>query len=175
MKRITTLMVAPAIALAATQAQAQETPTNTPETPNSVRFGINRLTDGDTGDRTGRTGFQLGLSREIGSAGRIDLDFSRQSERDNDIQTGGLSYVHKFPFGSDGRFYGGLGVGVFHVSVDARNSGAGFDESKVVLGGKVLVGYQFNQRFFAEAAYNLLGKVDGANPSSISLVAGIKF
>lgn len=192
MKRITTSMVAPlvapALALTATQtfisqAQAQATSATEAtiagekERPYSVRLGGSALSDGDTSDDTGRTGFLLGVSRDIGKAGRADLDFTRQSKNGEHIRTVGLSYLQRFPFGQTNRFYGGLGVGVYSVSVDTRGGGSGLGgthESAIRPGGKILVGYQRN-RLFTEAGYNLIGKVSGENASNFFLQVGLKF
>ena len=178
MKRITTLMVAPALALATAQSQAQENDAleGDADTPHSVRVGAAILSHSNTSNATGRGGFLLGLSRDISERGRIDLDFSRQSRGGNKVQAGGISYVHRFPLSAaNNKLYAGLGVGVYRVSAEVTGSGVAFSDSKVRIGGKVLVGYNFNKRFFSEAGYTKTGKAAGAEASHFSVVIGIKF
>jgi len=100
------------------------------------------------------------------------------------------------------KLYAGLGLGLFRVSARAEgndndgpkgggeepppetilaltslggNSNDGFNETKTRLGGKALIGYNFSEQFFTEAAYTRVGKVEGADASNFSLMFGFHF
>lgn len=179
MKYITAAMVVPALALAAPQVEAKDEPVSAVEheSRNSVRVGFAELTQGATKAAVDHNSFSLGFSRDMGAGRRVDLDFSRHSGGGNKVRTAGATYLQKFPLGPAGnkKFYGALGVGVYHVSSSFNGSGVSMAASKFTVGGKVLVGYQFNRRFFSEAAFTKINKVGGADGSNFSLIVGMKF
>lgn len=167
MKRISTWISAPVLAVAATLptgAAGQDI-----AGPFSLRAGASTA-----GHDTG-SGFQLGISRNLGPAGRVDLDHAHHSRHGNRRQTTGLAYVHQFKFGSAGKFYGGLGVGVYNVSVKSDASGAAIDSHKVTLGGKVLVGFNFTNRVFVEAGVTKVPKISGLDASNLAAILGVRF
>ena len=165
MKRTSTWMAAPVLAAAAMPATAADPLA----LPYSLRAGPSLSSDGSS-----QVGFQAGVSRNFGP-GRVDIDFSRHSHSGTRAQTTGIAYVHRIDLGAAGKFYGGLGVGGYHVSVKAPGSGAAIDDDKFTLGGKVLVGFNINERFFVEAGYTKVGKVSGVDASNASVVLGIRF
>lgn len=168
MKRLKTLLAAPVVAAVAAHAASAAT-LEPLDAPYSVRFGGAASSDGGA---AGRVGLMVGASRELGP-GRVDIDFTRHASHGNRTQVAGLSYVYRIPF--ENRFYGGLGLGVHHVSVKSGASGASFDNDRVVLGGKILIGYRISSRFFAEAVMTKLGSVSGVDPSTFSFVLGMHF
>ena len=165
MKRTSTWIAAPVLAAASLPAVAADPLA----TPWSLRAGPSVATDDAS-----TFGFQAGISRNIGP-GRVDIDFSRHTHSGTRAQTAGVAYVHRFNFGAAGRFYAGLGVGGYHVSVKAPGSGAAIDKDKFSLGGKVLVGYNITDRFFVEAGFTKVGTVSGVDASNASVVLGLRF
>jgi hypothetical protein len=166
MKRTSTWIAAPVLAAASMQSASAADPF---VHPYSLRAGPSLSSDGSS-----QIGFQAGVSRNFGP-GRVDIDFSRHSHSGTRAQTTGIAYVHRLALGAAGRFYGGLGVGAYHVSVKAPGSGASIDDDKFSLGGKVLVGYNITDRFFVEAGYTKVGKVSGVDASNASVVLGLRF
>ena len=70
-----------------------------------------------------------------------------------------------------GNVYGGVGVGPYFL----RASGDGGSDSKTTIGGFAMVGYQFPNKFFVEAKYQVAGKIDGVSPNGLSLLVGRSF
>jgi hypothetical protein len=167
MKRINTWIAAPVLALAASHSVAAGA--EDIAGPYSLRAGGS--TDVDAGSRYG---LGVGVSRNLGP-GRVDIDFSHQSRHGNRTQTTGLSYVHTMNFGSAAVFYGGLGVGVYHVSVKNGASGAAIDDDRISLGGKVLLGFNITRRMFVEAAFTKVSKVSGMDASNFVVQLGVRF
>ena len=195
--KLAALIAAPAVALALPAVQAQEgteAPTGFQQ-GFSGRLGANWLTDSDTKDFIDGTDFFGGLSYGLKNNGRIDFDFSRNSDGGNDIKSFGLIYTHLFPFDKKGKFYGGLGLGIYRVDADIRGVGGGgqeeppisgiftlglgdyngVNESSTKIGGKALLGYNFSDKFFGEVAYTKIGDVDGADASNVSVALGLRF
>ena len=165
MKRTSTWLAAPVLAAASMPASAADPLMN----PYSLRAGPSVSSDGSS-----LVGFQAGVSRNFGP-GRVDIDVSRHTHSGTRAQTTGIAYVHRIEFGSAGKFYGGLGVGGYHVSVKHPGSGASIDKDKFSLGGKILVGFNLTDRFFVEAGYTKVGKVSGVDASNASVVLGLRF
>jgi hypothetical protein len=166
MKRTSAWIVAPVAVVAAVQPAAAADPF---VHPYSLRAG-----PGISSDGSAQIGFHAGVSRNLGP-GRVDIDFARYTHSGTRAQTAGLSYVHRIEFGSAGKFYAGLGVGGYHVSVKAPGSGAAIDKDKFSLGGKILVGVNLTDRVFVEAGFTKVQKVAGVDASNGSVVLGIRF
>ena len=165
MKRTSTWMAAPVLAAVSLQPALAADPVVNPW---ALRAGPSAATD----DTNSTFGFQVGASRQLGP-GRVDIDFSRESGNGVRARTVGASYVHRFEFGP--KFYAGLGVGVYHVSVSRGGSGTAVDNDKFSLGGKVLLGYNITNRLFVEAGYTKVQSVSGIDASNASIVLGIRF
>lgn len=70
-----------------------------------------------------------------------------------------------------GNVYGGVGVGPYFL----RASGGGNSDSKTTIGGYAMVGYEFKNRLFLEAKYQVAGKIRGVSPNGLSLMVGKSF
>lgn len=168
MNRISTWIAAPVLIVAASQSAIAAG--GEIAGPYALRAGGTAAADGDS-----RLGYGLGISRNVGPSGRVDIDFAHQSRRGNRSQIAGVSYVHRFNFDAAGKLYGGLGVGVFHVSVKTGASGAAVDNDRVSLGGKVLVGFNMSSRMFVEAGFTKVSTVSGVDASNFGVQLGVRF
>lgn len=70
-----------------------------------------------------------------------------------------------------GNVYGGVGVGPYFL----RASGGGDSDNKTSIGGYAMVGYEFKNKFFLEAKYQVVSKIRGVSPSGLSLMVGRSF
>jgi hypothetical protein len=164
MKRTSTWLAAPVLAAASLPAAFAADPVVNPW---ALRAGPSAATE----DTNNHFGFHVGASRAFGP-GRVDIDFARHSHEGTRTRTIGASYVHRLEFG---RFYGGLGVGAYHLSVHKAGSGGGADKDKFSLGGKLLVGFNITQRIFTELSWNKVRSINEVDPSNVSLVLGFRF
>ncbi len=167
--------------------------------PFTVRVGLNSLLGNEAKDFTKASGFGLGVSYDLQCKGflsplskpSVDFDWSRNSGNGNKLSVYGLTYTERMPFSTgDSKMgkgnavpYGGLGLGLAYTDLDASKT-VTIGSTAVVqsvgtkkwnLGGRVLLGVMFEERFSIEAAYHYNGSNDGVKTDSFSLSLGVKF
>lgn len=172
----------------------------TGQTPYTLSVGWNYLTDKDSRDQTKANGYTAtlgyilpGLFKDMPNLEpSVELSYARNEGDGNKVDVAGLSFVVRTPFsvGEKGGFvpYAGLGIGIArgHISGDQivilDNGSSGtvqatnhVSETKTIATGKILVGAKFSNNMFAEAAYNIAGKIEGFKSDSISVSVGIRF
>jgi len=128
----------------------------------------------------------------------LGLMYNKNSGNGNELSVWGLTAEQRYSLASPRSYstttpYVGLGLGVYRVHGEAdgediiletatAGSGAGevpedtnVDETKTRIGGRFIVGVDFNRAYYIEAAYNLTGKVLDTRSDSITLSAGARF
>ena len=70
-----------------------------------------------------------------------------------------------------GQFYVGAGIGAYFMNANGFFSST----NNTRIGGKIFVGYEFSQGFFAEGGYTYIASVNGINPSGFQALLGYKF
>jgi len=72
--------------------------------------------------------------------------------------------------------YIGASIGAFRNHVRSTSiSSVVTTDTKTVLGGSVLVGFNFAQNAFVEASYRISGSVDGVRCDTINVALGVHF
>lgn len=110
-----------------------------------------------------------GKGSPVGAYGGVGLGVHRVSVRAAGANGGG-SGGGSNPGGSDT-----LAGFRSASSLGDLNGGDGVDADGTKLGAKLVLGYNFSDRFYGEAVYNKIGKVDGADPSQMALTVGFRF
>lgn len=131
----------------------------------------------------------------------IDVDWQRHEDDGNRLDSFDIMYVERVPLDQmkveTGSYpYWGAGVGLFYNYGKARdreigngggggsgeygvNAASGVDPgddfSRVSAGLKLILGYRFNQQFFAEAGYRFSGSVEGLRTDGLTLSLGVRF
>jgi hypothetical protein len=182
--QVTTLIALPVLVAAIGETRAQDAEAAATGEPRfSVRLGATRLSDGPTRRASGSGGFEAAVGLAIRQCGRAEVEYARTSGN-NRVKTLGVNYTHVLPlnkqeFRTTGQgAYAGLGIGVYRVSADFGGGGSGIaamSDSATRIGGKILVGYQFQNRYFVEAGFTKIGSVRGADPSRFGASLGIRF
>lgn len=162
--------------------------------PFRVNVGLLWPSDGDVTDFVGNSHFKLGLSYDMwggmfsGRAyrGGVFFDLSTKERGGNSFNTSAIGAFGRFNFGEGGMQgwtpYAGAGLGMFFIDADqdappptgARTSLSVFQGGSR-LGGKLFVGLEATQGYFAELGYQWTGSKDGANASGLSVSVGFRF
>jgi len=149
--------------------------------PFTIKLGAFFPSDGDVRDAVGETFFSAGISYDFAKTQAVNptvfgayVDYFGKSDNGIRLNVFAIGPQAKFYFSpatAPSKFYGGVGVGYY--SINARGGGA--SETKGRIGGKLMLGYEFQGGFLAEADYNFISEVQGVNPSGAGLRLGYRF
>ena len=144
------------------------------------------------------------LSAKTGQAS-IDFDYQGFRGHGNRFDSYALQYVERVPFSAPSKNsnepqgYWGLGVGVYQDRGDGSGGSGGGSQiaahqvpgdgggtssgvgsssgsaNRTAIGGEVILGVTFQQKFFIESAFHFRGSFNGVSPNTISLAVGLKF
>lgn len=116
--------------------------------------------------------FCLGMSApEAGLMGHpwLDIDWARSEGDGNRIDTVGVLYIERIPYGSP--IWVGVGPGTFYTDIRIQ------DRQKKAwrIGGRATLGWQIWDPFYVEAGYSYSGEVMGVKTDSFDLSLGVAF
>ena len=99
----------------------------------------------------------------------VFFDYAQHNRNgtNNSVSAFGLSgrYLDRAPLTSGRAFYG-AGIGSYDIKMGSSNS---------KIGGKIFGGYERNDGYFGEVTYHMINKINGSDPSAVSLVVGRRF
>ena len=103
----------------------------------------------------------------------LDIDWSRSTGNGSRIDTVGILYIERIPFGET--FYIGLGPGSFYNNARIEHETYTERAAKWRLGGRAVVGVNLPAGLYLESGYSLSGRVLGVKTDSVELSLGIRF
>ena len=155
--------------------------------PVRVKVGVLLPSQGDTKSRTADTFFSGEVDVDLPAAGlgrrRVTVGYAQSVDGGQTLRVipVTLSQVFSPPnpaSGLTGNVYFGLGAGAYFTRASGIPVAEGEtdSESKTLLGGFAMAGYQFPNAFFVEGKYHLVsGKVAGLSPNGIAVLLGRRF
>jgi len=159
----------------------------------AIRIGGAYPTDGAAHSGTRDFSGSGGLSYTFGNGNpnqkvvaRLDGDYAYFGKHGNSFQPFAITINGIVPLSkgkgvySSGGAYAGLGIGAAYTEVSAGNGNFGSvapnsSGNHTSLAGKILVGYNFSDRFFIEGNYLPVGRSNGVKPSTLNLQLGVRF
>ena len=159
----------------------------------AIRIGGSYPTDGAAHSGTRDFSGSGGLSYTFGDGNpghkvvaRLDGDYAYFGKHGNSFEPFAITINGIVPLSggkgvdSAGGAYAGLGIGAAYTEVGAGNSGFGSvapnaSSNHTSLAGKLLIGYNFTDRFFVEGNYLAVGRSNGVKPSTLNVQLGVRF
>ncbi|MDX1932801.1 MAG: outer membrane beta-barrel protein [Capsulimonadales bacterium] len=183
MKFLVAAAVAGLVVVASEQARAQDPvrPALPVDRPWRVKLGAFFPTNGDLTDVFGKTFFSYGASYDFGKTTAVNpIVYSGYFDGTTRSRSG--ARITYYSLGAQGRYYfnpvvdpvrtyAGGGLGIYLLN----STGSGDTDNDFRLGGKLLGGLEFNNGFFAEADYTLIGSVRGTTPNGFNVALGYRF
>ena len=149
-----------------------------------IRIGLYYLYDNTTRDTIGTTIPDVGLDYTLESVPgiyrtNIGVDYIDRSSNGLQLQiipvTISEQYYHTVG-GTNFTPYGEAGLGAYFVRLtEPNNTSLTSPHSETSLGGFIGLGVDLTSSVFLDARYNLIGNIQGQNPSGIEFTGGIRF
>jgi len=155
-----------------------------------AHIGLNRSVSSTVRGSLSDTGVAAGaglivrnsIVRDAGAQTSVDLDFLRLNGNGDRLDTAGLTYAVRIPYGSgndDTKPYYGLGLGWFRS--EARSGVPDSTDRSTAtaratnFGAKFLFGANVGGKAFAEASYIVSGDLASTNANSVNFTVGLRF
>lgn len=175
MKNMTVIAFALTLLASSSEIFAQEVVVRA-QNPLKVSIGTYNPVGGATRQAMGATLPMVSFSYDAGKTQAdkpilygafLDYAQNRKNGTNTSVTAFGVTarYLSQSPRIGDRYFYG-AGIGSYDVKIGTSNS---------KIGGKLFAGYEHNTGYYGEMSYHMLSKINGNDPSAVSLTVGKRF
>ncbi len=154
--------------------------------PFTVRAGVVWPTNSTIKDAVSKTGLMINASYDLPRFGgmttgtpSVDVDYTTVTGNGFHFTSWGVLLAARFSMMKSETMgttsfapYIGFGVGYYHHDI---GGGGGTTTKKDLVGGKIMLGANFSQRFSLEAFYRISGSVQGLSTDVFGILAGVRF